>query len=157
MRKRASNVIASLVLSHLAFANMSLALAQAGSTGGTVGKQDKSISGGAAPDEPSHSTRGHKPHRSVAKPSDKAIREIRGTACGPIAGTWKWALGQTSVIKSNGSANNSNGSTATWTCKRGQYIFVWSNGYTDHATRSIDGNHIDAVNNIGFKFSGTRL
>jgi hypothetical protein len=134
-----------------------VAQVQPGGTGGTVGKHDKSISGGAAPDEPGHSAREHKPHRPVAKPSDKAIRETRGSACGSIAGTWKWALGQTSVIKSNGSATNSNGATATWTCKEGQYIFVWSNGFTDHASRSTDRNHMDVVNNIGFKFSVARL
>jgi hypothetical protein len=52
MRRRASIGIALLALSHLASANASSALAQAGSTGGTVGKQDKSISGGEDADEP---------------------------------------------------------------------------------------------------------
>jgi hypothetical protein len=46
MRRTASIGIALLTLSHLVFANASSALAQAGSTGGTVGKMDKSISGG---------------------------------------------------------------------------------------------------------------
>jgi hypothetical protein len=46
MMRRASFRIALLALSHLAFSNASPALAQAGSTGGTIGKQDKSISGG---------------------------------------------------------------------------------------------------------------
>ena len=45
MMRRASIGIALLALSHLAFANASLALAQAGSTGGTIGKQDKSLAG----------------------------------------------------------------------------------------------------------------
>jgi hypothetical protein len=52
MRWRASIGIALLAPSHLAFANASSALAQAGSTGGTVGKQDKSISGGEDVDRP---------------------------------------------------------------------------------------------------------
>jgi hypothetical protein len=42
----ASIGIVLLVLSLLAFANVSSALAQAGSTGGSIGKRDKSISGG---------------------------------------------------------------------------------------------------------------
>src|ERR1019366_6164027 len=46
MMRRASIGIALLALSHLAFANASSALAQAGSTGGTIGNHDKSISGG---------------------------------------------------------------------------------------------------------------
>jgi hypothetical protein len=45
MMRRASIGIVLLALSHLAFANASSALAQAGSTGGTIGKQEKSISG----------------------------------------------------------------------------------------------------------------
>jgi hypothetical protein len=44
MRWRASIGIALLALTHLVSANA--ALAQAGNTGGTIGKQDKSISGG---------------------------------------------------------------------------------------------------------------
>jgi len=45
MRWRASIGAALLTLSHLVSASVSSALAQAGSTGGTIGKQDKSISG----------------------------------------------------------------------------------------------------------------
>src|ERR1700689_4435242 len=52
MRRRASIGITLLALSHLVFANASSALAQAGSTGGTIGKQDKSISGGEVADRP---------------------------------------------------------------------------------------------------------
>jgi hypothetical protein len=46
MRWRALIGIALLAISHLAFADASSALAQAGSVGGTISKQDKSISGG---------------------------------------------------------------------------------------------------------------
>jgi hypothetical protein len=53
---RASIGIALLGLSHLAFANASSALAQAGSTGGIIGKQDKSISGGEDADRPRAAT-----------------------------------------------------------------------------------------------------
>src|ERR1019366_7531371 len=52
MRRRACIGIALLALSHLEFANVSSALAQAGSVGGTIGKQDKSISGGEEADRP---------------------------------------------------------------------------------------------------------
>lgn len=52
MRRRASIGIALLALSHLVCANASSALAQAGSTGGTIGKQDKSISGGVETNGP---------------------------------------------------------------------------------------------------------
>jgi hypothetical protein len=63
MMRRASIGIALLALSHLAFANASSALAQAGSTGGTIGKQDKSISGGEDADRSRSAT----PKRKEAK------------------------------------------------------------------------------------------
>jgi hypothetical protein len=146
MRQRASIGIALLALSHLVSANASSALAQAGSTGGTIGKQDKSVSGGNTPEESRPSTRKQKPHRSIAKSS----------SCGRIAGTWQWANGATVVIKPSGSASQSNFS-GTWTCKEGQYVVVWSTGYTDRASLSTDGNHMDAVNNLGIHFSPTRF
>jgi hypothetical protein len=52
MRQCASIGIALLTLLHLVSANAPSALAQAGSTGGTIGKQDKSISGGEETDRP---------------------------------------------------------------------------------------------------------
>jgi hypothetical protein len=52
MMRRASVGIVLLALSHLALANASPALAQAGSTGGTIGKQEKTISGGEDVDRP---------------------------------------------------------------------------------------------------------
>jgi len=52
MMRRASIGILLLAFSHLAFANASSALAQAGSTGGTIGKQEKTISGGEDVDKP---------------------------------------------------------------------------------------------------------
>jgi hypothetical protein len=55
MMRCASNGITLLALSHLAFANASSALAQAGSIGGSIGKQDKSISGGEEAERP-HAT-----------------------------------------------------------------------------------------------------
>ena len=83
MRWRSSIVIASLVLSHLAFANASSALAQAGSTGGTVGKQDKSISGGEERTEPSGGTR-HSGHSTTQRLDERQalpqrIRLIQGS------------------------------------------------------------------------------
>jgi len=64
MRWRASFGIALLVLSHLVSANVSSALAQAGSTGGTIGKQDKSISGG-------EEQRSSHPHAGNSQPANR--------------------------------------------------------------------------------------
>jgi hypothetical protein len=119
---------------------------QAGSTGGTIGNQDKSVSGGNTPEASRPSSRNQKPHRSVAKSS----------SCGRAVGTWHWANGATVVIKPNGSVSQSNFS-GTWTCKEGQYVFVWSTGYTDRVSLSTDGNQMDAVNNLGIHFSNSFL
>jgi hypothetical protein len=63
MRRRTSIGIALLALS-LAFANVSSALAQAGSTGGTIGKLDKSISGG-------EEQRSSHPHERFSQPVNR--------------------------------------------------------------------------------------
>jgi hypothetical protein len=59
-----------LALSHFAFASVTAALAQAGSTGGTIGKQDKSISGGGE--------ERREPQGSRAKPSGHRSGERQG-------------------------------------------------------------------------------
>jgi hypothetical protein len=70
MGRHSSIGIALVALSHLAFANASSALAQAGSTGGTIGKQDKSISGGGE--------ERREPQGSRAKPSGRLSGERQG-------------------------------------------------------------------------------
>jgi hypothetical protein len=52
MGRRASIGMTFLILLQLVSVNASSALAQAGSTGGTVGKQDKSMSGGVEAEQP---------------------------------------------------------------------------------------------------------
>jgi hypothetical protein len=79
MRWRASIGITLLAISHLASANASSALAQAGSVGGTIGKQDKSISGGEEANGPDS-----KPTRKVDRAPDarsgkKPQAELSGT------------------------------------------------------------------------------
>jgi hypothetical protein len=60
-------------------------LAQAGSTGGIIGKQDKSMSGGEEADRPR------------AEPHPKRPAKVRetssGRSCGSIVGRWSWYLG----------------------------------------------------------------
>jgi hypothetical protein len=86
MRPGAFIGIALIALPYLAFANVTAALAQAGSTGGTIGKQDKSISGGEEVPSASPSAR-KKPPTRTAKPN-----EGTDSACGRISanivGTW---------------------------------------------------------------------
>jgi hypothetical protein len=143
MHRMASLIFALNVLSASVAA---IAQVQPGSTGGNIGRQDKSVSGGGTPEK---SPPAHHPvaTKSVAKSS----------SCGRIAGTWKWDRGAIVIIRPNGSASQSDFSGA-WTCKeQSQYDLVWTTGYTDHLTLSSDGSHMDAVNNVGTHFSPTRF
>jgi hypothetical protein len=79
MRWRASIRIALLAVSHLAFANVTSVLAQAGSTGGTIGKQDKSISAGDQIEKPSNLQR--QKHRE-----ESPRRQVVTT----LTGQWDW-------------------------------------------------------------------
>lgn len=149
--------LALLALSHFAFTNVTAALAQAGSTGGTIGKQDKSISGGDTLGVGSHSATNKKPRHSVASSPNRASGETRGSSCGRIVGKWKMGLGQTAIINSDGTAKHSYAGTGRWTCKDGQYFFVWPNGITDHISVSSDGNSIEGSNSLGMSSAGTRF
>jgi hypothetical protein len=123
------------------------ALAQAASTGGTVGKQDKSASGGEEPTAPKSQT-----HRSASAP---AAVKPRSSGCGNLAGAYKWILGSTAIINANGTATNL-GSQGRWTCGAGgQVTIVWSNGAIDHLTPTASGYSV--VNNLGQQWDGVRL
>src|ERR1700683_1784986 len=87
------------------------ALAQAGSTGGTVGKQDKSASGGeelAAP-------------KSLAHKSASAPAECnpKASGCGSVAAANKWPGGK-EVVKAVGTPTLSLRFNGMWTCANGQ-------------------------------------
>jgi hypothetical protein len=77
MMRRRSIGIALLALSHLAFANVSSALAQAGSIGGTIGNQDKTIPGGGDADGP-RPVEKPKPDRIPAPKSQTDAKMKRG-------------------------------------------------------------------------------
>ena len=119
-------------------------VAQAGSTGGTIGKQRKSVSGGEEPAEPRRATP-QPPRRGT--PVARSPREPKSPACGRAAGTWAWFNGRTVTIGANGSAS-SGSLTASWSCIGGQIVIVWSHGYTDRLTLSPDGNRLSGTNGI---------
>src|SRR5664279_2559528 len=114
MRQSAFIGIALIALPHLPFTYVPSALAQAGSTGGTIGKQDKSISGGEdTPRVPPH------PKRSATKSQETSS----GHSCVRIVGKWTWYLGATeTVFNQDGTARNNGGATATWTCTGGKVV-----------------------------------
>jgi hypothetical protein len=137
------------------FANPLPACAEAGSAGGSVGKQDKSISGSRDADGPP-------PH---AKPPVGAAKEntSRGT-CGRIVGRWSWYLGiSDTIFRKDGTAfHPASGTNGKWTCAGGNSVnAVWNTGgktSTDRITVSPDGNGIfvDSPWGGGIKFTGTR-
>jgi hypothetical protein len=151
MRRRASIGFALLALSHFAFANVTAALAQAGSTGGTIGKQDKSVSGSSPVGE---STATPKKPRSRSSPND-APATADGNSCGRISGTWQWWNGGETVFRMDGTANHTSGLSATWTCSDGNYVVSWSTG-VDKLRISPDGKRLDGSNNLGQHASGIR-
>jgi hypothetical protein len=83
--------IAALALSLAAFANESPGLAQAGSTGGTIGKTDKSVSGGG------DQAKRHVPKsRRLARPKAERGREAESHSVSrapavSVAGRWRWS------------------------------------------------------------------
>jgi len=78
MRPHASIGIILLALSHLVFANTPSALAQAGSTGGSIGKLGKSISGSNTPAESGGPARKQNPRRSASH-DDDAPGKMKGS------------------------------------------------------------------------------
>jgi hypothetical protein len=124
------------------------ALAQAGSTGGTVGKQDKSVSGSEEPITPK--TRSH---RAASPPAEA---KSKSSGCGQVAGTYKWLLGTINVMKADGTTTLSNGPQGTWTCSNGQVTIVWNNGATDRLTPTSSGFSVINVNS-GAQYDGVRM
>ena len=127
------------------------ALAQAGSTGGAIGKQDKSVSGGSPAVEPTRAPKEPRRHRST----NDTPAKTKGASCGRIAGTWQWWTGGETVFRMDGTAKHTSGLTATWTCSDGNYVVSWSTGI-DKLKISPDGKRLDGSNNFGFHASGIR-
>jgi hypothetical protein len=151
MRRRAFIGFALLALSHFTFANVTAALAQAGSTGGTIGKQDKSISGGVEVDTPRVVPH---PKRSATKSQERSS----GQSCDRIVGKWTWYLGVTeTVFNQNGSVRNT-ANSGKWTCAGSAITISWINGYIDRMTISQDGKSLAVVStwNGGTRFTATR-
>lgn len=108
-------------------ASVSIAFAQAGSTGGTIGKQGKSVSGGD--DKPAA------PHMA---PTGKRASAIAATApgtsprvgCPNIVGVWNsWASGlfgkSDATFNSDGTSIHRSGIAGKWWCESGQLRMSW--------------------------------
>jgi hypothetical protein len=129
-----------------------LLLAQAGSTGGTVGNRDKSISGSQAPAE-APATRQRK------APSRRLASAPAPTACAAMIGKWAWANGGGDVEINSGGTLGRNGSrgAGTWSCHDGTIVLVWNEGgWVDKLSLSADGKSLSGNNQFGVPVSGTR-
>jgi hypothetical protein len=135
------------------------AFAQAGSIGGTIGKQDKSISG-VEETPASHSPA--KTKRKFNQSSETNPATGSGKGCGRIIGVWTWRSSIFSwriVVRPNGVATHSidNGISGTWSCKDDNAVFVWANGkYLDHVILLPEPDRLEGTNKDGIKFTGMR-
>jgi hypothetical protein len=123
------------------------AFAQAGSTGGIIGKQDKSISSGGDTTEPQHALHTRKASRS-ASPSVAAAPN--GGPCSRIVGTWLWYNGVSVTVHPNSNkTTQSDGHTASVVCAEGVYSFTWFGVAKTAMTLSSDGRKLSGTSLIG--------
>lgn len=115
------------------------AMAQ-GSTGGTLGKTDQSLSGGQS----------KQPVPEVKKAKGSPATKLeRDPLCAKAIGTWAWVLGSGDVIvRRNGTfihtTHTTEGSVGTWTCTEGRIVLKHSKG-EERMTVSADGNTMSGV------------
>lgn len=135
-----------------------IALAQAGSTGGTVGNTDKSVSGGDEQKAPPRANLRQSPRTFPAQVKPAGDRRETGSPCGRLVGTWKWFNGVDVVFKANGTAEATNGDTSKWVCDGGMYRVTWKSfGQTDRITLAPDGQTLSGTSSLlGIAVSGTR-
>jgi hypothetical protein len=146
---RTQLLLVAIVLPSFCFVHVQPAIAQAGSTGGTVGKRDKSVSGSEEPAKPEA-----RPHHQLA--SEPAEGKSKLSGCGNVVGTYKWLVGTTTVIKSDGTTTNTDGNRGNWTCASGQVAIAWKNGQVDHLTPKPSGFSVLNTNS-GVQFDGVRM
>ena len=123
-----------------------LVLAQAGSTGGTIGKENRSVSGGVE-NAPLGSDGNPPRSRSSVARTPKGSRS--GDSCGRVVGSWTWSNGIGVVVKSGGTAEAIDGGRATLNCGSGTYLFTWSAGNLSRMTLSSDGRRMSGTGILG--------
>lgn len=117
------------------------AFAKAGSTGGTIGKTEKSISGGAEAEQSPVKQRKPAPvsgRPSVAAPSPNDCRKV--------VGIWTFTFEKSfeTAIKSDGTGSFGPGFEFTWTCSGNQFAYT-ALGITTRLTLSSSGMAMSGV------------
>lgn len=114
-----------------------------GSAGGTVGKQDKSTSGGEE--------RGAPLRNGSAAP----LSANRSDGCSSVVGSYTYPAGTVTVFKPDKTATNSFGLEGTWSCAGGIVTVKWNTGFVDRLVPS-GGLNFSATNNHGWAWSAQR-
>ncbi len=126
------------------------AFAQAGSAGGTLGKTDKSLSGGNNTPPPQHPS-------NAAPKQQRTVQPAAAQSCDKFVGTWSWIAGHTIIFKPGGVMKSlPEGTAGTWSCQGSTVQVVWDNGFIDRDSMSADGTQISGTNQFGSALSGTR-
>ena len=126
------------------------AAAQAGSEGGSIGKQNKSVGGTEENAETVHPSR-PRAQRAFHSPIANAVP----SPCRGMAGNWNWSSGGVAIVGAGGTLKKGD-LTATWTCKGGDVHIVWNHGYIDDLKLDPDAGKLSGKNNRGFGISGAR-
>ena len=124
---------------------LAVAQVQPGSTGGAIGKMEKSVSGGEdapavrAP-KSTHRARPDAPAKPAESPRSKTA------ACSRAIGTWFWVT-EVVTIKPGGSIS-AKGGPGNWTCADGLLHVFWPGFVVPHEIFSIseDGNRLISQN-----------
>ncbi|HZP74642.1 MAG TPA: hypothetical protein VFB45_00730 [Pseudolabrys sp.] len=117
----------------------SIVLAQAGSTGGSIGRHGKEATGSDEPRPRHHQT----PRVERSEHSERTASK----GCPSIVGRWSsWASGMfganDTVFKADGTAYHSAGITGRWFCENGQLRIEWPDGKPGAVKLSADGKQI---------------
>ena len=143
-RPKNRRISTSAVVLGLLLVNFS-ALAQAGSTGGSVGPSEKTLSGDRNAIEPAapvpHRPNGQRtdtaPGGRTASPKEPAA----SPRCQMLLGSWSFSNGVGVVFKPGGAMSSTKGDDGTWSCTNGAVQAHWAH-WTDRYLVSSDGAHI---------------
>ena len=150
-----------LIAAAIMLFSLSAAIAQAGSTGGTIGKQGKSVSGNEepAPVKPApkkEPASGGKEQPAPDRAKSKASPRETISPCGRAPGVWVFNNGIDVVLKSGDVATSTKGDNGTWTCDSGMVTVIWRN-HTDRYTLSSDGTRMSGISGVlGMALSATK-